>query len=420
MTTMKRVSQPFRRHSSQLDYPKIRRDLQPFQCQDSHNKLYIGLKDPLRLSETVVLLPQDLYYLIQFFDGSHSLADITSRYMHQYGTFLPADRLAKMLKKMDDGLLLQNTRSQKQIDHIKMTFRKQSFRPPICSGSCYAADAATLRQEMEQYHRRAATPESMMTKFAGQQIKAMITPHIDPRLGGLAYAAAYDILRVAEPIDLFVILGISHQQTHYPFAITNKNFQTPLGLVETDDLFVNKLRELCPFDLTFDEIVHRDEHSIEFQTIFLKYHHKPTFKICPILCSFSHDMALSEKKQFLDFTTSIRSVLESYEGRFCVIAGVDFSHIGPHYGHDFIPDAFMLTKVENADKIILQTLARQNIKEFEQHFIRSNNEYNICGYPALRTLLELLPPSHAALLRYDNAIMDKNRSTVTFASMIFS
>ncbi|MBN1481370.1 AmmeMemoRadiSam system protein B [candidate division KSB1 bacterium] len=417
---MKRVSHPFHKGFSEFEFPKARMGLQPFQCHDQQNKIYIGLKDPLKLSDTIVLLPQDLYYLIQFFDGSHSLSDIASLYRRQFGTFLPVDRLTKMIKKMDDGLLLDNKRSEKRLDHIKSTFRKQAFRPPICSGSCYASDEATLIQELEQYRRCAATPESLVEKFTGTPIKAMITPHIDPRLGGAAYAAAYNILHVAQPVDLFVILGISHQQIHYPFAVTDKDFQTPLGVVKTDDTFINKIRDTCSFDIARDEIVHRDEHSVEFQTIFLKYYHKAPFKICPVLCSFSHDMTTAEKNQFTEFVASIRASLETYAGCVSIIASVDFSHIGKHYGHDFVPDSYLLAKVENADKSVLDAIAQQNIAAFEQYFIRSNNKYNICGYPALRTLLELLPPSQATVLQYDNAIMDENRSTVTFASMIFS
>ena len=80
----------------------------------------------------------------------------------------------------------------------------------------------------------------------------------------------------------------------------------------------------------------------------------------------------------------------------------------------------MLAKVERADKAVLNAMSNRDLVEFESLFAQSNNKYNICGYPALRTLFEFLPASTATLLHYDNAIMDEQRSTVTFASMIFS
>ena len=416
---MKRIVQSLTKEQSRLENPKIRLGLQPFRYEDQ-NRVYIGLKDPLELSEILVLVPQDLYYLLEYFDGNHTIADLTSAYMRKFNNFLQADRLVNMIKKMDDGLLLDNTRYQKRLQEVIAGYRKQKNRKPSCAGSSYPVDKPSLVEELEKYRRQSVLSAGEIDKLKDKRIKGVVAPHIDPRLGGATYAAAYQALAVAQPIDLFVILGISHQPSRHPFIATSKDFDTPLGVTPTDEALLRDILDRCQTDFTQDEIVHRDEHSIEFQTVFLKYFVKSDFKILPVLCSFSHDMSTQEQRQFKEFVIALRAALEDYSGTFCLMASIDFSHVGPYYGSPFIPDSYVLTKVENADKAIFESLSQQNSKEFEQHFIRSNNQYNVCGYPALRTLLELLPPSRAQLLAYDNAIMDEKRSTVTFASMIFS
>ncbi len=415
---MKRLT-PHLRETFRTNCPQLRSGLEPFRYEDDKKQLFIGLRDPLELSDTVILLPQDLYFLLPCFDGEHSIDDMTSSYMRQFNSFLDVSRLKKLIKKMDEALLLVNKRSEKKIQHLELAYRKQTVRLPACAGSSYAEDKADLQKELQQYRKQAASDVSI-DRFKNKIIKGLLTPHIDPRLGGAAYAAAYKVLEIARPIDLFITLGISHQYTAHPFVVTAKDFHTPLGPVRTDKDVLTAVLQECQTDFRRDELVHRDEHSIEFQTIFLKHFHQGDFKILPVLCSFSHNRDDKERRQFSEFTQAMRSALNDFDGRICFIAGVDFSHIGPYYGDEFIPDSYVLTKVEQLDKAVLDSVAQQDKKEYERHFARSQNKYHICGSPAMRALLEFLPPSNATLLTYDNAIMDDQRSTVTFASMIFS
>ncbi|MBN1560183.1 AmmeMemoRadiSam system protein B [candidate division KSB1 bacterium] len=415
---MKRNSRASHKESHSIQHPKIRRGIQPIQYQDENDHLYVGLKDPLQLRDAVILLPYDLFCLLRYFDGTHSLDDIIAQYARQFGNFLPLDRLQKMIKKMDDSLLLDNQRSQKKVAKIESAFRDLDIRDAACAGSSYAAERSALEKELSDYFDNAAIEKTVIDKFLNKSIKAMIVPHIDLRLGGATYAAAYKILRHAQPVNLFVILGISHQPTKHAFVMTTKDFRTPLGLVKTDKRIVMNIANRCQTDFFVDEIVHRNEHSIEFQTLFLQQT-QTDFRIVPILCSFSHLQSDVQKRQIVEFTTALRREIGG-SGSVCFIASVDFSHIGPGYGDDNRPDSFVLAEVERADRAVLTTLAQHDLGAFEHQFKRSNNKYNICGYPALRTLYEFLPASEAMLLRYDNAIMDEERSTVTFASMIFS
>ncbi|OLB26937.1 MAG: AmmeMemoRadiSam system protein B, partial [Nitrospirae bacterium 13_2_20CM_2_63_8] len=74
------------------------------------------------------------------------------------------------------------------------------------------------------------------------------------------------------------------------FACTDKDFETPLGLVRTDREFLRLFRAHGGEVFFQDELAHRKDHAIEFQAVFLQYvlgAAKPV-TIVPVLCSFSH------------------------------------------------------------------------------------------------------------------------------------
>jgi len=362
------------RDITSINTPKIRIDLDPVQHQDKDRNIYVTLKDPLVLSKKRILIPPDLFYLLQFFDGRHSCSDLQQIYL---------------------------------------------IRNPACVGTSYPEDSDELEEMLKNYFARAKVNASIQKALERKTLKAMIAPHIDPRLGGHVYASAYDALHYADPADLYVILGVSHQPTRHLFALTTKDFKTPFGRVETDKKFVKNLLARLNLNYLKDELAHRNEHSIEFQTLFLKRQLDTPFKIVPILASFSHSRSKDEELQLENFISSLKAAVGEYTGKVCFIASVDFAHVGPLYGDALKPDPYFLSRVERFDRNVLDSLGKGEVAALERVFTRSSNMYHICGYPVLRTLISVMPPAESHLLAYDNAIMDENRSTVTFASMVF-
>ena len=85
-----------------------------------------------------------------------------------------------------------------------------------------------------------------MANRRGATAKAIVAPHIDFHRGGPAYAWAYKPLAESAGADLYIILGTSHCGGQTPYILTLKNFETPLGLVETDRDFVSTCRRNAP------------------------------------------------------------------------------------------------------------------------------------------------------------------------------
>ena len=418
--TVKRISLADNNNDLNSMQPKLRTGLEPIAFQDAKGNTFFGLRDHLKLSENELWFAQDLFYLLQYFDGKHSCQDIRAEYVRQYKNFLYIDRFKEFLQSLDDSLLFENQKSKQAIRNLAQAYRKQTLRKPACAGQSYPDDPKECHAFLEKMLRIEVPPSALVEP--SRDIKAVIAPHIDLRLGGAAFAQTYFQLAKNPAADLYVVLGIGHNGLENAFALSGKSFETPIGRVNCDRELAKNLAESCPFDLFADELAHRDEHSIEFQTLFLKHIVKSDFTILPILCSFSPfelEIEGETREQFVSFTSNLKELLQSYQGKVCVVASVDFAHVGPRYSSNSPVTKTSLARVEKNDLDVIQKLSHFEIKSFQEIFISNMDQFNICGYSALRTLLAILDPCDGILLNYDHAIMDDHRSTVTFASMIF-
>ena len=421
--TVKRIKSAHKETVSATDsfYPRLRTSIEPIPIKGQDGEILIGLRDTLELNSRILWLPQDLFYILRFFDGEHSALDIRAEYLRKFGTFLLEEQLLQFIDQLDDYYLLDNDRAMQRMREFIDKYRELPARQAICAGSCYADDPETLQRELETYVRKIEAPERLQHLY-GQQIRAFVVPHIDIRLGGPVYAHAYQVLRNSPPADLYIILGIGHQGLANNFALTEKDFDTPFGPVKTDVDLVRNIDKHSTIDFLRDEIVHINEHSVEFQTVFLKHFIKTDFRILPILCSFSSSAYFedgSEKERLYDFVSALKAALQDYKGTVCFVASIDLAHVGPKYGDSFQPSPTFLAHVEQNDRSVLNALSQFDLDAFQRIVIGNDNRFRICGYSALTTMLMTMQPAHGELLAYDSAVMDASRSTVTFASMVF-
>ncbi len=102
-------------------------------------------------------------------------------------------------------------------------------------------------------------------------VRGVLSPHIDFHRGGSVYTWSYKELVENTQADTFVVLGVAHQYCRRRFALTSKDFETPLGLVPTNRSYLDSIVAMVGRDYFDDELAHRTEHSIEFQVVFLQY-----------------------------------------------------------------------------------------------------------------------------------------------------
>lgn len=244
--------------------------------------------------------------------------------------------------------------------------------------------------------------------------------------GGPCFAWAYREVAEASDADLFLVFGTGHAVVRGPYALTRKDYDTPFGPVRADRAFIDALAERCrPADLFEEELGHRTEHSIEFQALFLKYLY-PDREIAfvPILCGSFHEMIAarrspSEVEGVGRFIEALRETVEADGRRVCMIAGVDFAHVGTKFGDPGPMSPAFLEAVASEDRERLDAITALDAEAFFGTISRDGDRRRICGTSSIYTMLRAMDAAEGRVLRYDRTVDSQTDSCVTFASMAF-
>jgi MEMO1 family protein len=351
--------------------------------------------------------------------------DIQAKYTQQYGDVLFSDNVQKIIQELDKNLFLDNNRFRDFVQKIRDDFRDSPVRKAVHAGTAYESDKERLREQIDKFFVSKDGPGRPSSNNNGS-LKGIMAPHIDIRSGGPCFAWAYKDVAESSDAELFIIFGIAHSGTKNLFALTNKAFETPFGAVETDEDFLESLRGRLRFDYFEDEFVHKNEHTIEFQLVFLQYlyHQKKNFKILPVLCSSFGELAGDGKSplqipQFKDFVSSLKETIETGKKKTCIIASVDLAHVGHRFGDRELQDEAYLKRLEYEDINMLKYAEDLDAEGFYNSIQKDNDKRKICGYPAIYTMLNVIKASEGRLLKYSQSADQNTNSTVTFASMAF-
>ena len=417
-----------------VDKPRIR-PIEAFPVQQD-GKTLIYLKDPLNLATPIGISPIG-YFLLAHFDGRHSFIDIQAAYNQRFGALLMSDELKGFVDMLDQHHYLESERFEKYRKAVLLEFRRLPTRAPAHIGGGYKSDPVELTAQIDSYFlapKGPGLPSVVNGAAAPKAPKAIVAPHIDFHRGGPAYAWGYKPLVESAGADLYIILGTSHCSGRTPYILTCKDFETPLGLVETDAEFVSCLQAKCAEDCFADEYLHRGEHSIEFQVLFLKYvaqkraalmgqPEKP-FKIVPILVSSFHEMMMSRTlpEQTEAVGTFLRTLREMAYGdsrQICFVAGIDLAHVGRQFGDTEPVTEDFLKWVEAEDRQLVDRLASLDASGFFNEIAKDEDKRKICGFSPLYSLIHLLDGARGNHLHYGQAFTPETGSAVTFTSLIF-
>ncbi len=407
------------------DRPKLRHvEAVPVMVQ---GRQAVGLKDPLMLTEQMLVIDQGAVPLVAMFDGRHSLRDIQLEMTRQTGSIVFLDQIRSVVDGLEKAFLLEGDCFREAFERKVADYRKNPFRPSSHAGASYSADPELLRRELEGFFTNSNGPGAPEFGTDNRRPLGLIAPHIDIRSGGPCFASAYHALASGPPSDLYVILGTGHAGVERMFTATTLDFQTPLGIVNTDREFLDALSRELGRDAAAEEILHATEHVIEFQVIFLQYlfRDRHPFKIVPILCSLSHNIFRNqedlkdEASVFHDFCAALKEVCRRSSRSVCFVASADLDHIGPRYGDAFTPGQATISQTIEDDRKLLSALERLDVNEFVERVALDNDSKRICGFSPITTMLHCMEASEGRLLGLDYAKVDDKNSFVSFTSMIF-
>ncbi len=399
-------------------YPVLRH-LQFSPIKQGEDQLIV-LWDPSGLSKEKLVLPLNFFFIVQHFDGEHSLQDIGALYLKRFGEFLMPNKVEQLVTDLEQKLFLEGERTEAARQQARIAYRQQPIRRAAIAGRSYEADGVKLRKQIDGFFTSGEGPDFKPSENRSKLIKGLVAPTYDLKQAGPVYAWGYKELQECRQPDVYVIIGTAHAGLENLFAITDKDFETPLGVVPADRTILDRLKGLAPefFD---EEIAHQTEHAIEFQLPFLQTVVNKPFTIVPILSSFAAT-SLSDSTVWnaVDrFLTVLREAITDSGKTVCVIAAGELSHLGLRYGDSAPPSDFSFHRSMQRDLEMLKPVEELKPDEFARFIQKENDQRRISGFSPIYSLLRLVQAEKGQVLRYDRGITDQYNSTVTYASLVF-
>ena len=406
------------------NYPLLR-NLQ-FSPLKQEGDQYIVLWDPTRISSERLIIPLSYFFIIQHFDGQHSLQEIATLYLKKFGEFLVPDRLEQLVTDLDEKLFLEGERFESAKAAARAAYRHAPVRKAAHAGKSYPDEKNQLQTQLDSFYSSKEGPEIKASANRGKHIRGLVAPHYELREAGPVYAWAYKELKEADAPNLFVVLGTCHAGLENLYALTDKDFETPLGTVRVERDILNWFRTHGDNAFFEEELSHQHEHSIEFQLPFLQHAvgDADALRIVPVLCGFPAAYMTapefrSEKDKIDSFIKTLKEAIAASGKDACIVASAELAHLGMRYGDSGPPTDFSFHRCMQHDLEMLKHVEEVDPDAFAQFIAKEQDQRKIWGFAPIYTLLRLMEGAKGQVLRYDRGITDQYNSTVTYASMAF-
>lgn len=400
--------------------PRLRTDLEIIPTTYQGHQACI-VRDFLGLIQKPLLLQGEILNLLSLADGKHTVQDIQILFIRGGGgVFVSAEQIVGRFAELDRIYLLESDHYREGKRLLTDSYARLKVRAAAHAGESYPGTKSVLVPFLDSILDLGGEAPG---REDGGAVCALAAPHIDFRTGKNVYGQAYQAIRGLRPQKI-ILLGTGHSLEDGYFSLTTKDFATPLGRTPTDKASVEKLRRTGGKVVAPHDLAHRREHSLEFQVVFLQRLFGSDVPLVPVLCgSFAGKLAgvsrASEIPGVGDFLRALRTIVAEAGDRALVVAGIDFSHIGPKFGHHQRA-ASMLAEAKRHDQALIEACAAGDAEAFWAESKKVKDRYNVCGFSSLACLLEILPGARGTCLGYDFWQEDETQSAVSFAAIRFA
>lgn len=375
------------------------------------------LFDPRRAGDPIALSDDGLE-LVKRIDGRRSLLALGLE------TGVPLADVTAAVAALDESRLLDGPTWRQRVG--------APVRPPTCVG-VYPADPDGVRRQMRGLFAASGMPAVPAVPMIGGQrppnpLRAVLLPHMDYGRGNVTYGFGFKELFEATAARLFVVVATSHYSPA-PFTLSRQHFATPLGTVETDRAFVDRVAGRYGDGLFDDPAAHVPEHSIELELPPLQFlagaddSDRPV-RIVPLLVgSFHAHVAERRRPADDDDVRRLAEALAAAEAAagepVCYLISGDLAHIGPKFDDPTPLTDDRLTDSRRKDDELLAALTRADADGYFRLIAAEADERNICGLPPTYLTLLAAKPTRGRVLHYQQYVDPKRHESVSFAAAAF-
>ena len=378
------------------------------------------IRDPMRYSDAVVIIPWELAPCLECFDGQHSALDLRAELVRIAGQLDTTELFEQLLKALSESAFLHDDRFEQRKQECEREFAHAPVRLAAQTGGGYPEELGALRETMNGY----LDPADRAVE--SKDVIAIAAPHVSPFGGWQSYRAAYRMLPREARERTFIILGTSHYGEPEKYGLTRKPFETPLGRTPVDSALIDRLASRAASGVTLEDYCHSVEHSIEFQVLFLQWLYGPDIRIVPILCGAFvqsiYGTGMPEANEGVArVLAELGEIAASESQRLTWVLGVDMAHIGRRYGDRIIAraDDGYLAEVAVRDRARNEEVVAGNATGFWDLVQHNHDDLRWCGSAPIYTFLKAVPQARGQVHRYEQWNIDE-ASVVSFAGLSFT
>ncbi len=410
--------------------PALRRDLDVSPYEHSGKSMFV-VRDKEGLLPQPVVVSSAAMILASFLDGKHTAEEVRRLFAQITGTVLDRAEVLRIVAELGKIGLVETPEIIAEHGRFLKEFIESPVRKAVHLGNGgYPSGKQELSKFLGAFFRDAKGPGKGKPDLpSGTSPKGLVSPHIDFFRGGPAYAWAYQALAQTPPPDAIVALGVAHISPDSPWIMTPKAYETPFGRMRVDTELYNDIKKSLWYDPRRDEWAHRNEHSLEFQAVWLKYiWGNKTPPWVPILCSSFEGLCDEGTPSTVP---TIENALEEIgerlkkrakKKRILVLAGVDLAHVGPCFGDPDPINRAAEKRIETEDRRSIEHLLDLDAEAFYGSVVAGDHWRKVCGlstlYTAARWIRALNNGIRGELLTYGQAA-DPRGGVVSFTSAIY-
>ncbi|HVK07858.1 MAG TPA: AmmeMemoRadiSam system protein B [Gemmataceae bacterium] len=399
------------------DTPRLRRGLQ-FMAGQEPGTVYIA--DHFRLGGPIQI-SRAAFDVIRLFDGEKTLHQLQAETAVMFGgEGADLETLGNLVAGLDQEHFLDSPRL-----HARLNVPD---RPPACIG-CYDADPDKARRQLRRLFTAHGGPglpgEAGCRVGTAGAVKAVLLPHMDYARGGVTYGWGLKELVERTDARLFVIVATSHYSGRR-FTLTRQNFTSPLGRVETDQAYIDRLVAEYGDGLFGDPFAHVVEHSIELEVVGMQYvfEGQRDFRIVPLLVGSFFDcvgdrVRPGDRADVAAMIGALRRATAAAGEPVCYVISGDLAHIGPKFDDEDLVSDDQLTASKSQDDAILAKAVAADADGYFDVIAGENDARRICGLPPTYVALEAARPKRGSLLQYGRFVHPEGLESVSFASVGF-
>lgn len=396
--------------------PKLRPTLSAEPATDG-----VVVFDPIRVGRPIQLTRLG-FEIIRRFDGNRTLRDVQAEISRLAGgTVIPLGPFAELAAALDEALLLDSPRFAERIGG--------PVRKPACIG-CYDADPVKLRAQLRELFTRPGGPgepdgRAEPGRSPHGKLRAALLPHMDFTRGNVTFGWGFKELVEQTDATVFVIVGTAHYSPHR-FTLTRQHFETPLGVVETDQAYIDRIEREYGTGLFDDPHAHIPEHSIELEVVLLQYllENRRPFRIVPLLVGSFGDCVddytrPSEAGDIGRMVSALRTAEAACPQKVCYLISGDLAHIGPKFGDRDKAAGPWIDDSRKQDEAILAEIEKADPAGYFGVIAAERDRRRICGLPPTYLTLEAIRPTKGRVLHYQQFVHPQGHESVSFAAAAF-